>query len=398
MRRPSEQRFRSSASVLLVLVQLVLLFRTVAAPAPQPSNAPARGAIRHAARFSLEQRAGCRLLTVSKPWRNARESFSYALVRRGAPRPRDLPAGTTVVRVPVQRAVLLCSTYVAAFDALGLVDRIVGVSKAALVYTPSVTERVASGAIAEVGTGMAGGVNLEKLLVLQPDLVMTYGMGNPQFDSHAKMRDAGLTVAINAEYMETTPLGRAEWLKFIAAFFCREARAEQLFDAIESEYGRVAALVNDPTRRPTVFCNIDFKGTWHVPGGRSFAATLLKDAGARYLWADDESQGGKPLDVEAVIARARDADVWLNPGACQSLDGIESVDERFRLFGAFRARRVYGNNARISAGGANDFWETGVISPHLVLADLISILHPQLLPRHELVWYRRLEYERGGEP
>ena len=379
------------------LLSLPLLL-AVAAPAPPPADAAAAAGVRHATRFALEQRLGYTLLTVSDPWRNAKRSFSYALVKRGAPYPRGLPAEVTVVRVPVRRAVLLSSTYVAAFDLLGLVDRVVGVSRAALIYTPSVAEQVAAGAIAEVGTGMAGGVNLEKLFLLQPDLVMTYGTGDSQFDSHAKMRDAGLTVAINAEYMETTPLGRAEWMRFSAAFFCREARADELFGAIEAEYERVARLARNPARRPTVFCNIDFNGTWHVPGGRSFTAALLKDAGARYLWADDESQGGKPLDVEAVIARARDADVWINPGICRSLRDIESIDERYRLFEAFRTRRVYGNNARVSAGGANDFWETGVISPHLVLSDLIRVLHPQLLPRHELVWYQRLGYERGGEP
>ena len=390
VRRLLEQCTRPAARDVLALSLLALPFRSMALPA---ATSPAVD-VRHAARFTLEQRAGYRLLTVRNPWRNAKRSFSYALVKRGAPQPADLPAGATVVRVPVQRAVLLSSTYVAAFDMLGLVDRIAGVAKAALIYTPSVTERVTGGAIAEVGTGMAGGVNLEKLFVLQPDLIMTYGTGDPQFDSHAKMREAGFSVAINADYMETTPLGRAEWVRFIAAFFCRDARAEELFRVIEAEYERVAALVRDSVQRPTVFCNIDFNGTWHVPGGRSFTAALLRDAGARYLWEEDTSSGGKPLDVEAVIARARDADVWINPGICRSLRDIESIDERYRLFDAFRAHRVYGNNARISSGGASDFWETGVVNPHLVLSDLIKVLHPELLPRHELLWYRRLGYER----
>jgi iron complex transport system substrate-binding protein len=146
-------------------------------------------------------------------------------------------------------------------------------------------------------------------------------------------------------------------------------------------------------KRPTVFRNIDHNGSWYVPGGQSFVAAFLRDAGADYLWADDRSSGGMPLGVEAVIERARNADFWLNPGICGSRKDIQAMDDRYRLFQALRTGHVYNNNAKVNERGGNDYWETGVANPHLVLQDLIHIFHPSLLPKHQLIWYRKLPEE-----
>ncbi len=394
---PMNQKLLRQTARSLTIVRLALLCTPVAAWSEQtrraPPAAPFSPTVRHAARFTSEQRHDCTLLTVSEPWRNAKAQFRYALVPHQANLPRNLPKGTCVVRVPVRRVVLLSPTYMAYFDMLGLADRIVGVSNGELVNTPAVARRIAAGAIHEVGTGaaMTGSVNLEKLFLLQPDLIMAYATGNSQFDTHPKLLEAGFSVAVNAEYMETTPLGRTEWMKFIAAFFGADEQAETLFAAIETEYRRATALAAAVARRPTVFCNLDFNGTWHMPGGRSFMATFLRDAGARYLWQDDASRGGIPLGVEAVIGKAQDADVWLDPGACRSLRDIEAADERYRLFKAWRNGRVYSNDATVNTDGGNDYWETGVANPHLILRDLIGILHPTLLPEHQLRWYRQLQ-------
>jgi iron complex transport system substrate-binding protein len=218
---------------------------------------------------------------------------------------------------------------------------------------------------------------------------MTFHTGNEQ-DSYPKLREAGLPVVINAEWSEQEPLAMAEWIKFIALFFNREAEAEAIFNNIAEEYIRLkgrAAVVQD---RPTVLTGAPFQGTWWMAGGRSFFARLLEDAGAVYLWNDNDDTGAIPLSFEAVYARAAYADFWINTGYWEHRVEALEEDPRFAEFRAYRAGTMYNNNNRVNGYGGNDFWESGRANPHLVLADLVAIFHPELLPGHEFVYYRKL--------
>ncbi len=363
------------------------------------SNKPWRSAapMQYARAFVMERYPGYKVLRVLSPWRNARTSYTYVLAPRGM---RNLPMEPGAVRVetPVRRIVVTSTTHVAYLAMLGLEDTIAGIVGCRRVATPSVAERIRSGLIQEAGdgSGMTDEVDMEQLFNLQPDLVMTYGMGNPEFDRQDKLREAGFTVALNAEYMETTPLGRTEWMKFIAAFFDKEDEAERLFAGIARRYEALAAKARLAENRPSVFCGENFRGVWHIPGGRSYAAALLHDAGADYIWSDDPSAGNIPVGVETILSRAREADVWLDPGLSRSREAVAREDERCKFFRAFRAGRVFNNNARMSAGGGNEIWETGVANPDRVLADLISIFHPEMFPHHVRTWYWKLPENEGG--
>lgn len=367
--------------------------------APGPAGRPggALSTIRYARGFTLERRPGYRLLRVLSPWRNARTSFAYALVERGAPVP-EIEPGATLVETPVRRIVLGSTTFIPYFALLGLEDAIVGISGCRMVDTPSVAARIRSGRILEVGdgAGSAKGFNLERLVGLQPDLVMLYGTGDPQYDQHGKLAEGGLRPALNSEYMETTPLGRSEWIKFIAAFFNKEEAAERLFGELASRYQALAARTRSVATKPSVFCGANHRGSWYVPGGDSYVAAFLRDAGAEYVWKDDPSAGSMVVNAESVLARGRDAEFWLNPGVARSREELAAEDERHSVFRSFRSGRVYNNNARMDAGGGNDIWETGVSNPDKVLADLISIFHPELLPGHRRTWYWQLPEKASG--
>jgi iron complex transport system substrate-binding protein len=191
--------------------------------------------------------------------------------------------------------------------------------------------------------------------------------------------------------MENHPLGRAEWIKFLAAFFNKEAEAERVFQDIVSKYNLLAEKVKSVPYRPTVFCNAPIRGSWHVPGGGGYVAKFIQDAGGKYLWDDDKSTGVMTVATEAVIERARDADFWIGViMPVKSMEELRSIDERFSIVNAFKKGNVFNNDAKVNSAGGNDFWETGVARPDLVLADFIKILHPDLLPDHQLIWYRRL--------
>lgn len=349
---------------------------------------PEKAEMSYTSGFTIEYFNNYKLVTVLTPWPGATEPLQYALVQCGTPAPEGFDE-SQIIEVPIQTIVTLSTTYLPFLDELGLLDRLVGLDDATYVSNPTVLQMAAEGKLVNLGYGSS--INVEQALDLSPDLIMAYGSGAPEYDAHPVLMDAGLKVAINAEWMDTSPLGRAEWVKFIATFFNKEADAQAWFADIAQQYNDLAALAASASEKPTVFTGTDYQGTWYVPGGNSFAAAFLKDAGAAYLWADDSSTGSLPLAFEAVFEKAQDAQYWLNVGFFFTLADLTAADARYADFAAFQNGGVWNNDARTSPAGGNDYYESAVAHPEWVLADLIKIFHPDLLPDHELVYYRQLQ-------
>ncbi|MDJ0725898.1 MAG: ABC transporter substrate-binding protein [Prochloraceae cyanobacterium] len=350
---------------------------------------PKKVKLNYAKGFTVEYRKHYKIVTVKNPWKNADRSFQYILVKCGTPIPKGYDKAE-IVRVPVRTMVAMSTTYLPYLPDLDLVDNLVGVSSFKNVNTPEVKKKITEGNLKQLGSNSE--INIEQILELNPDLIMTFGTGNLELDRHSQLLEAGLFVAINSEYMENEPLGRTEWLKFIAVFFDREDRAEKLFSKIASKYEKIAALTENIANKPTVFTGFSYKGTWYVPGGKSYLAAYLEDAGADYIWSEIDSRGSLPKDFESVFNKGNDAEYWLNGSRnWQNLQDILNTDDRYQNFNAFKNGKVYNNNARLNETGGNDYWESGIANPDLVLADLIKIFHPELLPEHELVYYQQLE-------
>lgn len=382
-RRRTAPSHRFALSLVLVILVVAIL---MAAGGGEAGASDHQIETRHAAGFTVEHGEHHRLVTVTRPWPGARHSFRYLLVDRGFPPPRGYP-DAMILEVPVDSIVTMSTTYLAYMSMLGVLDRLVGHDNFRYVSTPEVLKRIRAGEIVEVGEGPAA--NVELLMALDPDVIMTSGLGGRE-DIHPKLLEAGFKVVLNADYMETTPLGRSEWIKFIALFFGREKEAENVFRSIERDYQRMRQMAQGVEDKPTVFTGAPYQGNWWIAGGRSYVATLLRHAGARYVFADDDSTGSRPVTFESIFASASEADYWLNTGTWNSLAEGLTTDERFRLFEAFRAGRVFNNNARTNGRGGNDYWESGYARPNEILADLIRIFHPHLLPEHELKYYKRL--------
>lgn len=365
-----------------------------AAPLPCSAAQLEPPVISHAEGFFAAAHPDGLLVTVHDIHNKNAKPFLYLLYPRENPRPRT-EAGVMAVGVPVKRAALASTTMTPYFVMLGIEDAVVGLADGKLVNDRAMLERVLSGDVAEIGAGDGmGALNMERIAALAPELVLSYGTGVVHLDVQPKLIEAGMSVALDAGYKENSPLGRTEWIKFIALFFDRSAKAHELFSQIEQSYLSLAQKASKQQIRPTVFCNMDFEGTWFVPGKDSYMARFLADAGAKYLFDD---MGGKrtfPVSTETVIVRAAGADFWLNPGSADSLAQMLAVDPRYRIFVAFKKGNVYNHDLKVNPFGGNDFWETGVANPHLVLADLVKIFHPALVPDHSFIWYRRLPESR----
>lgn len=349
---------------------------------------PDKSRITHATGFTIEYFSHYKVVDVTRPWPGAEEAETYLLVQCGTPVPAGF-AHATVIEVPIRSLVALSSSYLPALELLDQIPLLVGLGSDWTVYSEAVRQRVAEGAISLVGFGHT--VDVEQILVLNPDLVMTYSLGAPEGDAHPVLRAANQTVLLNGEWLEHTPLGRAEWLKLTAVLLNREQEANAYFAEAVGQYEQLRALVTQETDRPTVFLNTPWEGVWYMAGGQGYVATLLQDAGGHYLWSDHEGTSSLFLDFEQVYERAHDADYWLNVGQMADREALLAADARFAQFAAYQTEAIFNDDRRLSPAGANDIWEGAVIRPHVVLADLMAIFHPHLLPEHEFVYYRQLE-------
>lgn len=322
--------------------------------------------------LTLIDHGGWTLAEISVPWDSAAPPKRFALVDRGAALP-DLPADVTVVRVPLTRAVVGSAVHVAAIDRLGASDAIAGVTEAEYVGTPAVAARIKSGDIADCGTSTAPVV--ERIINVEPDAFLATPYAESDHSAISRMK---IPVVEMADYLESTPEGRAEWLRLIGRLMGRAAVADSLYAESMARYSALKALAASAPERPKVITEQLTSGVWYVPGGKSYMARLLADAGADYPFADNSSTGSLPLDFAAVFDRAGDADFWLlktygTPASLKALEADYPLNARMK---AWQSGGVYAaNTAEVP------LFEEFPFQPELLLADYILIFHPSLAPQ-----------------
>jgi iron complex transport system substrate-binding protein len=294
------------------------------------------------------------------------------------------------VATPVNNIACMSSVYAAMLTMLNLQDKIVAVDNVDYYNNKFIIDGVASQKIKEIGKGPQ--ISVEQTLVLNPELLLMFGMGNPKKDADEKILNSGIPVAITLDHLEEHPLARAEWIKFIAAFFDMDREADFLFTNTEKQYLHLKEMVDTIKIKPTVLTEIKYADAWHVPGGNSFMAHFLKDAGADYIWKDENKAGSIALNFEEVYIKAKEADFWLNLFInVNSKKDLLAYDERYNLFKPFKTGNLYNNTKRTNAKGYSDYYENGMSKPDELLKDFIKIFHPHLLPEHQLKYYKKIE-------
>lgn len=342
-----------------------------------------------ARRFSLSREDGYSLLTIINPWQGANGvSQEFYLLQAGTKPPRGSNKSNTIV-VPLQNVVCMSTTWLSMISALGCENTITGISGSRLVYSNTIRNRIDGGFIKDVG--YEDNLNKELIVTISPDLILTYGVGSESAGYISKVKEMGYKILYIADYLETDPLAKAEWIRVFGALYGKEELSDSLFRVIVDEYSMIRShvLVSSP-ERPKVLLGLPWKDTWYISPGNSFISKLITDAGGDYLWADTESEVSMPYGIESVYLRALNADCWLNAGAVFSKREITGLDSRLEDLPPFKEGRIFNNNNRISETGGNDYWESGSMMPQVILKDIAAILHPELYPGHELYFYRRV--------
>ena len=344
--------------------------------------------VRFASGFDIQDFGTYEMITVHNPWQQAEDvTYQYVLSNSDS-----LPSGMdvkNVIRVPVKKIICLSTTHLGFLQFIDEIDAVVGVSGMRYVTNATIHNKFKKGEIYDIGYDE--NINYEQIIRLQPDLVIAYGVSGAETSYLGKLKDMGIRVMYVGEYLEENPLAKMEWVKVFAALFCKEQIITHKFDSVANHYKALTAKVLQKKNKPEVLLGLPWKGTWYVSGGKSYVARLISDAGGNYLWKDLDFSDSRPMGLETIFAKALKADYWLNTSTATTIREILEVDERFANLRAVKNGDVYNYNKLTEKSGGNAYFEKGVVEPDIILEDLISILHSDVLPSHQLKYYQKLK-------
>ena len=325
------------------------------------------------------------IITVTNPWQGANNTTVQLFIARDG---ETVPEGFTgqVLEGDASRIVAMSSTHIAMLDAVGEAGRVVGVSGIDYISNPVIIAKRDS--IGDVG--YEGNINYELLLSLDPDLVLLYGI-NGASSMEGKLNELGIPFVYIGDYLEESPLGKAEWMVAISEIVGRRADGEKTFAGIHVRYNDLKRKVADAVvSTPSVMLNTPYGDSWFMPSTESYVVRLVKDAGGYYLYDKNTGNTSMPIDLEEAYRLTSEADMWLNVGMAKSLDELKTLCPKFTDTRCFRNGNVWNNNLRTNAVGGNDYYESAVVNPDILLRDLVKIFHPGLV-EEDFVYYRQLK-------
>lgn len=352
------------------------------------------GFTQYAQGFTLDTIPGYRLLTVIHHWGNRSMEQRWLLEDSAFHCPDceipDSLRALPILHLPLQRMVVLSSTHLALLQELEVTDRVIGISRRNLVHNPQIRKALKRDEIIEVGYGPS--IQIESVLNLAPDAVLTFAVGDTQMDDFHRLTAARIPTVVLSAWLERHPLGRLEWIRLAGILVGKEARADSIFQERVARYDSIAHLTAhlQTHERPQIFTGMPQGDSWHISGGKSYLAQFIHDAGARYLFDDDTTSSGYQSSFEQVYKRAMEADFWLHPGIWNSQQEALKSEPRVSLFQAFQQQKMVQSNKRQFQEGGNDYWELGMVRPDLVLMDLVHFFHPELLANDSTTFFQIL--------
>jgi iron complex transport system substrate-binding protein len=372
--------------IILFIPLLLLLSCTSTNEEQQAKNTLTKVPLSYAKRFTIKTSADFTVLELHGNKNDSAITASFVLYKHQKP---DYSKEAYYIKTPISRVASMSSIYTTMIAQLKCEDKIIAIDNVDYYNNIFIQEQVKKGSIIELSKGPQ--IDIEKTIALQPDLFLTFGMGSPKDDVDKKLVQSSMPIAVSIDHLEETPLARAEWIKFFAYFFNKESLADSLFQITEKKYNDLKTLAKTSTHKPSVLTEIKYGDAWYIPAGKSFIAHLIEDAGGDYFWKEDAKTGSSAQSFETVYAKAKDCDIWINLYNLNSKKELLSYDERYGLFKACKNNQLYNNNKTQNALGYSNYWETGITNPDEVLADLIAIFTPTLMPNHEFTFYKKLQ-------
>jgi iron complex transport system substrate-binding protein len=343
--------------------------------------------VNYAKGFTILQYDGYKILNVKNPWPEADKTYSYLLVEDESRVPSNIKFDHRI-HIPVSKMVVTSTTHIPSVEALNQESSLVGFPGLDYISSKKTRQLIKENKIAELGKNEA--INTEVLISLEPDVVIGFAVNgnNKTFNTIEK---SGIPVVYNGDWIEESPLGKAEWIKFFGAFFNLSDKAEKLFNEVETAYKDAKELAKSSDERPSVLSGSMYKDQWYVPYGNSWQAQFIKDANAEYIYANTEGSGSMALAFETVLSEAQNTEFWVAPGQFKSYQHLMETSAHYKQFDAVKDRKVFTYSNTTGETGGVLYYELAPNRPDLVLKDLISIFHPELLPDYETTFFKPLK-------
>jgi len=312
---------------------------------------------------------------------------SYFLVDKNKPVPKILN-GEKIIKTPINNIVVTSTTHVAMLELLNLQDNLMAFPQTHFISSEKTRERITKGIVKELGNVQQ--MNTEILLTIKPDVIVSFEITGTN-KVLKELERKGYSIIVNNDWLEETPLGRAEWLLLYGYLFNKKMKALQIFNSIENNYNKAKMIAAKAVQKPKVLSGIIFNDVWNMPAGNSFEAALLKDANTHYIWSETDGTGSLLLNVETVIEKGQQADFWINPGSYTSYSDLSQSNKIYTHLKPFTNKQIYSYAHLRGVTGGYKYFETAPTRPDLVLKDLIKIAHPELMRHYDFTFYKKLE-------
>jgi iron complex transport system substrate-binding protein len=350
-------------------------------------NATQINQIKYAKGLVIYKYKGFSILSIKNPWPNATEEYTYILKEKTGVIPdslREFP----IINIPLKKIVVTSTTHIPSLEMLDVENTLIGFPHTDYISSEKVRKQIDNNKIKDVGSDQS--LNTELLIELAPDALVGHGIdnNNPTFD---QLQKNGLKVIINGDWNESTPLGKAEWIKFFGALYNLDSKANAIFESIETNYKTALSLAKKAINRPTVFSGAIYENQWYMPQGASWGAIFLQDANANYLWKETKGTGSLSLSFESVLLTADNADFWIGPGQFTSLAELSASNPHYAQFKAYKTKNIYSYSTKKGKTGGIIYYELAPNRPDLVLKDLVKIMHPEMLPDYKLYFFEKLK-------
>lgn len=337
--------------------------------------------IKYAKGFDIEYFNNIKKLIIKHPYPKANEQLSYTFSKTN-------DSTKSHIQTPLKRIVVTSTTHIPMLELLNEETSLVGFQNTKYVSSEKTRKLIDNGTVQELGKETA--MNTELLFELQPDLVLGFAMTKTN-KTYNQIEENGIPVVINGDWLEETPLGRAEWIKVFGLLFDKEKEADSIFKSIEANYLAAKKLVSATKNSPSILSGaIMSKDIWNLPAGESFVAQYLTDANVNYLWKESKGKGSLSLSFESVFDKGQEADFWIAPGYFTTKDQMLKSNDHYKNFKAFKNNKIYTPSTKTGATGGVVYYELAPTRPDLVLKDIIKITHPELLPNYTLTFFEKM--------
>lgn len=340
-----------------------------------------KSTIKYAKGFDIVTIDHQKKLIIKKPYQNAKHHFTYLLGNK-----TDLSKNE--LKTPIKNIVVTSTTHISMLEQIGAEKFLTGFPQTNYISSEKTRKRIANGKIVDLGYERT--INTEKLIELAPEVVIGFGL-NGNNKAYQTIERNGILVIYNGDWLEETPLGRAEWIKFFGVLFDKEKEADSIFNSIESNYLAVKEIALKSKKTPTIISGNLFKDTWYMPAGESFIATCFKDANTNYLWKNTKGNGSLPISIESVLDKGKDANFWIGCGLFESRDDLLRSNQYYNSFTAFKDRQIYTYANKKGATGGLIYFEKSPTRPDLILKDILKITNPDLLPNYTLTFFEKMD-------